>query len=80
MAIDVSTHQLAELTSNATNHKISVDDILNVWHSIGYLNLYFLSRFLSIPSSCLMIRFFDKKSVRKWQRSQNGRIWYVQFT
>lgn len=33
--IDVSTHQLAELTQRALGGKIPLDEVLAVWHEIG---------------------------------------------
>eukprot|EP01038_Epipyxis_sp_PR26KG_P009178 gene9178-12377_t len=33
--IDVSTHQLCELTCKSLNDKISLEEILTVWHGIG---------------------------------------------
>jgi membrane-associated HD superfamily phosphohydrolase len=35
MSIDVSTHQLAEQTCQALGGKISLEDVLTVWHNIG---------------------------------------------
>lgn len=36
-AIDVSTHQLAQLTEKAMGGKVGLDEILAVWHEIGEL-------------------------------------------
>lgn len=35
MSIDISTHQLAEQTWKALGGKVTLDDILKVWHAIG---------------------------------------------
>jgi hypothetical protein len=33
--IDISTHQLGQLTEKALGGKIPLDDILAVWHEMG---------------------------------------------
>jgi hypothetical protein len=35
MSIDISTHQLAEQTCKALGGKVSLEDILTIWHAIG---------------------------------------------
>jgi hypothetical protein len=35
MSIDISTHQLAEITATAMGGGAKIDEVLTVWHGIG---------------------------------------------
>jgi hypothetical protein len=35
MSIDISTHQLAEITATAMGGGTKIDEVLTVWHGIG---------------------------------------------
>jgi hypothetical protein len=62
--IDISTHNLAEQTCKALGGKVSLEDVLTIWHSIGKLessalhNPYVVSPLstpaILLPVSCLL--------------------------
>ncbi len=38
-AIDISTHELAQLTEKAMGGKVALEEILAVWHEIGKMEI-----------------------------------------